>query len=112
MAAQNRSSRQPGPLSGALGRVIKSAGLTDKYHGWMVVTQWAKIVGPDLARVARPERYDDGTLIVAVPDASWRQELSMKQDELLEKIRSHPYGKSITRIRLIQGGKGTDRNGH
>ena len=102
----------PKPISGILSRVLKGAGLSRDYNGWMVVTNWTEIVGASIARVSTAVRFEDGCLEVAVADSSWRQELSMQQAQLLEKIHSRPYGIVVKRIRLVQGGKGTDNNGN
>ena len=105
--ARNGHLDRPKSIAGIIDRVIKGTGLSRDYNGWMVVTNWADIVGASIARVATAERFEDGCLEVAVADSAWRQELSMQQAELLKKIHSRPYGTVVTRIRLVQGGKGT-----
>ena len=106
-----RSGGQPKHFSGVLGRVMRSLGLSNSYNGWLVVTRWPQIVGTAIAEKAGAVRYEDGSLYVAVQDASWRQELAMRQDELLEKIHSFPYGKAVKEIRLVQGRKGFENYG-
>ncbi len=103
--------KRPKEFSGVLGRVLRSLGLTSKYNGWLVVTRWKEIVGPAVSSKAKAVGYEDDCIFVAVPDAAWRQELAMRQEELLEKIRNLPYGRSIKQIRLVQGTKGFERNG-
>jgi len=98
--------KKPVIISGVIESVIKSLGLTRKYNGWLVVTRWPEIVGEHIARVSRAIRFENGTLYVAVPDASWRQNLAMEIDNILEKIRKYPYGRSVTQIRLVRGEKG------
>ncbi|UCG60498.1 MAG: DUF721 domain-containing protein [Candidatus Zixiibacteriota bacterium] len=97
---------RPKEFSGVLGRVLKSLGLTGKYNGWLVVTRWDEIVGPAVSSKAKAVSYEDGCIFVAVRDSTWRQELSMRQEELLEKIHSLPYGKAVKRIRLVKDVKG------
>lgn len=97
---------QPKPISGIVARVIQSLGLTGNYNGWMVVARWPEIVGEGIARVAKAINYEEGCLHVAVNDSSWRQELAMRKEELLTKIHSYPYGRSVKEIRLVRGKKG------
>jgi hypothetical protein len=104
----DRSKRHPKPISGVIGKVIASLGLSGSYNGWQVVNKWPEIVGNAIARKATAVRWEDGCLFVEVRDASWRQELAMKQDELLEKIHSLPYGRSVKEIRLVRGMKGPE----
>ena len=94
------------PISQAFGRILRDYGLTEKYNGWMVVTKWAEIVGAEIARQAQAERYEDGTLYVVVDNAAWRQQLAMKHDELLHKIKSYPFGYVIKQLRLHGRRKG------
>ena len=106
MARLNQNTKNPTPISGVIEAVIKSLGLTGKYHGWLVVTNWSSIVGEHIAKVSHAFRYDDGTLFVAVRDASWRHNLSMEIENILAKIRTYPYGRAIKQIRLVSGEKG------
>ena len=107
----DRAGRQPKHFSGVLSGVFRSLGLAGSYNGWLVVTRWPQIVGEAIAEKANAIRYEDGSLYVAVRDASWRQELAMRQDELLKKIHSFPYGTSVKEIRLVHGRKGFENNG-
>jgi predicted nucleic acid-binding Zn ribbon protein len=102
------SSKRPKSFAGVLGKVISSLGLSNTYNGWLVVTRFNEIVGPAIAGKANAVGYEDGCLFVAVKDAAWRQELAMRHDELLEKIRKLPYGQSVKHIRLVQGTKGSE----
>ena len=97
----------PKAISGVIEKVVRSLGLSDRYHGWQVVTNWEEIVGETVARVAVATRFEDGVLYVAVADDAWRQELAMQTDSILEKIRTYPYGKGIKQLRLVRGKKGT-----
>ena len=94
-----------------MGRVISSLGLSNNYNGWLVVTRFEDIVGPAIASKARAVGYEDGCLFVAVQDAAWRQELAMRHDELLGKIHSRSFGRSVKQIRLVHGTKGIELNG-
>ncbi len=98
--------KAPKPIGGAIEDAVRSLGISKTYHGWLVVTRWSEIMGPQIARRARAFRYDDGTLLIAVPDATWRQELAMQTDELLKKIRSFPFGRVVKQLRFVRGEKG------
>ncbi len=104
----DKPKRHPKPISGVIGKAMASVGLAGSYNGWQVVNKWPDIVGPAIARKATATQWEDGCLFVAVRDAAWRQELAMKKDELLEKIHSLPYGKSVKEIRLVHGTKGSE----
>ena len=98
--------RRPTAISSVLSGVFSSLGLTEQYNGWQVVEHWPELVGEAIARVSTALKFEDGVLYVAVNDAAWRQELAMKQESLLDKIKSLPYGRAVKQIRLVRGEKG------
>lgn len=51
-----------------------------------IVRDWKGIVGEVLAEKSRPDRFDRGTLWIAVTGSAWAQELRMLTPQLLEKI--------------------------
>jgi hypothetical protein len=105
------SAHKPQPISTVVDGLIASLGLKKNYNGWQVVVRWSEIVGETMAARTRAVRFDQGTLVVAVPDASWRQTLAMEEPAILEKIHSYPYGSAVKRLRLIRGEKGTQSDG-
>jgi len=93
-------------LSGALDLVVKSLGLTKKYYGWLVVSNWPVIAGEQIAKVSKAVSFKEGTLFIAVEDSAWRQELSMQSESIMESIRKQPYGKVVKQLRFVKGEKG------
>jgi len=85
---------------------VASWGLGTSYHGWLVVRHWPDIVGDTIAERAIADRFEDGTLFVAVEKDIWRQELHLQTEEILRKIHSRPYGRAIREIRWTGGRKG------
>lgn len=69
-------------ISPAIGReeVIRAA------RAHKVLRDWPLIVGEDLASRSFPDRYDHGTVWVAVTGSAWAQELRMQKDQILEKL--------------------------
>lgn len=50
--------------------------------------KWELVVGREMAARSWPERYDHGTLWVAVTGSAWAQELRMQKDEILSRLNS------------------------
>ena len=92
----------PQPISGVIGKIMRTFGISKSYYGWMVVEKWPEIVGKELAQRSKAIRFEDGVLYVAVTDDTWRQEISMKSDEIISQIHSYPFGRSIKQIRLLK----------
>ncbi len=53
-----------------------------------VMRKWEQVVGKDMANRSWPERYDHGTLWIAVSGSAWAQELRMQKDEILSRLNT------------------------
>jgi len=51
-----------------------------------VLKDWPAIVGPAMAARSNPERWDRGTVWVAVQGSAWAQELRMIKDVLISRL--------------------------
>lgn len=56
-------------------------------RAWIALRKWASIVGPTLAAKSMPDRYEGGTVWVAVVGSSWASELRMRKDEILKLLQ-------------------------
>jgi len=88
--------RQPKPVDHALHELVDQLGIGKSLSRYSVITSWETVVGEQIAKVAHAERVDDGILIVRVDSAPWRNELSMRRKEILEKI-IEVVGKGVVR---------------
>lgn len=57
-------------------------------RAWRALRQWDEAVGPALAQKSCPDRYEHGTVFVAVEGSTWAMELRMRKDEILARLRS------------------------
>ena len=90
--SQDRPARVGDVLRAALGRLPDAQRLAD--HA--VWTHWDAVVGPTLARHARPERLRRGVLVVAVDSAEWMQELQFLKHDLRERLNAR-LGRTVVR---------------
>jgi predicted nucleic acid-binding Zn ribbon protein len=85
-----RPARRLGPtrigevLKVALERLPFACRLAD-YALW---AEWDTIVGPTVARHARPARLERGRLVVTVDSVEWMQELQFLKHELRERLNA------------------------
>lgn len=70
-------------LSPALGReeVIRTS------RAFQILRDWSSIVGEEMASRSFPDRYDHGTVWVAVEGSAWAQELRMQREHILAKLQ-------------------------
>jgi len=62
------------------------------------VQDWAGVVGPQIAAVTEALRVSEGTLLVAVANSVWMNELNMMRGELMRRINA---GRKEGRIRSL-----------
>jgi predicted nucleic acid-binding Zn ribbon protein len=87
-------------LDVALAEFSKSLGITKKLREYSVVTSWKTLVGEQIAKVAAPQRIENGMLHVSVSNAPWRNELSLRKREIIEKINNGLGKKIVIDIRF------------
>lgn len=98
--------------AGALvGQTIRKAGETRGFAVARVLTDWADLAGPELARLCRPVRVSyakkgfGATLVVEAPGAA-APLVQMRLDGLRARINAVYGYAAIARIQLQQGGLG------
>ncbi len=88
-------------LNEALGELVERLGIGKKLHEYEAVTRWEEIVGEQIAKVSAPTRIDQGALIVKVSNGPWRNELTLRKEEIIGKINM-TLGKDVVRdIRFV-----------
>ncbi len=87
-------------LGDALTMLVQSLGIEKQIEQYKIFDVWNEIVGQQVAKVAQPERLQNGVLIVNVNNAPWRTELTFRKKEILEKIHEQTKSKSITDIKF------------
>lgn len=80
-------------LNSVMPAALKEFGLDKKARSYAVITGWAEIVGEKVAEVTVPEKIDRGVLTVKVTSPVWKYELTMRKQEILQKIAKEfgPY---------------------
>lgn len=66
--------------------MLRDTGMEETAKKYEAITKWEEIVGPKVAAVTIPERVSHGNLIVKVTSSVWKYELTMRKQEILQKI--------------------------
>jgi predicted nucleic acid-binding Zn ribbon protein len=64
--------------------------------------QWPTVVGPEVARRARPGSLSGGSLQVFVDNSAWLHELTLRAPELVSRL-SACFGPDIRAVRVTLG---------
>ena len=70
----------------ALGDLIDNLGIGKKLREQDVFVLWGEAVGDRIAEVATPTHMLKGTLFVSVKTGVWRNELSMRKQEIIKRL--------------------------
>ena len=96
----------PGPqdatsFSQIVPSVMKRMGLEEELWKQQIIEEWVELVGPQVARHARPGPVDRMTLVIFVNSSVWLNELSRYgQTKILEKVQARFGDRTVKRIRL------------
>ena len=96
------------PAPRAVGDLLLSAlpQISDRLTDLRIRRAWASIVGADVARRARPDGFLDRTLRVVVDNSPWLHELTLRETEVLAKIRAR--FPEVQALRLTLGSVAAD----
>ncbi|MEO8168431.1 MAG: DUF721 domain-containing protein [bacterium] len=92
--------KHPEPMVIALDKFVHSLGITKKMKQFSVITSWAEIVGEQIARVTEADRMENGILFVKTATAPWRNELTMRRIEIMEKVNAAAGSNVVKEIRF------------
>jgi predicted nucleic acid-binding Zn ribbon protein len=83
-----------------MGELIRELGIGKTLSEYGIITRWSEVVGEKIAAVTRPERFERGILFVAVSSAPWRNELTLRRQEIIDKINTGAGGSVVKDIRF------------
>jgi hypothetical protein len=89
----------PRPISDLI--VSAMPQLSERLVEYRIGRGWSAIVGPDVARRTRPRSLANGVLDVVVDNAPWLHELTLRADELTERI--HQRFADVRALRFVPG---------
>lgn len=94
--------RDPQPVSAALERLVEEQGWQDRSAVAVLMTEWAQIVGQDLAEHVAPVSFDEGTLLLQAESTTWATQVRLLLPDLHRAIDTRLGAGVVTGIR-IQG---------
>lgn len=77
----------PEKIQNVLSLALRKFGIDKQIARYQFVLRWPEIVGPDIARLTRPECIRNGALVVRVANSTWAQELSFQKEAILRRLK-------------------------
>ena len=78
--------RDPKLLGEAIQEFLTSSGLDTRTQVAQVLTNWADLVGQEVADHVRPERFEDGKLILRADSTAWATQMRLLQATVLRRL--------------------------
>ncbi|MBM4167851.1 MAG: DUF721 domain-containing protein [Ignavibacteria bacterium] len=85
----------------ALSELVDQLGIKSRIQEYDAVVQWESIVGVQIAKVATATRIQKGVLVVRVTNGPWRQELSIRKSEIVQKLNAALGREVVKDIRFV-----------
>jgi predicted nucleic acid-binding Zn ribbon protein len=76
------------PIHSAIDELVNSLGIQKKLQEYDAVVYWEKVVGERIAQVTTATRIQQGILFVHVKTSTWRNELTLRKKEVIDKLNS------------------------
>lgn len=76
------------PIQNLLNSTVMPPEVLKAARAISVMRKWEQVVGKEMANRSWPERFDHGTLWIAVTGSAWAQELRMQKDEILSRLNT------------------------
>jgi hypothetical protein len=89
------------PVENSIWKALTRLGIAEPMRERYVLAKWDQLVGPHIAKSARPMRFEEGMLWVAVKSHSWAQELQMQSVAILKKLNKEAGKKMFTGLRFV-----------
>ncbi|WP_162891369.1 DUF721 domain-containing protein [Aeromicrobium sp. A1-2] len=93
---------EPSPLADLLGQVVNDQGWDERLAAQRVFTDWAGIVGPEVAQHSEVIAFDDGEVEVRTDSTAWATQLRMLAPRVVAKLNEQLGDGSVLRI-IVRG---------
>tara|TARA_B100000886_G_scaffold151000_1_gene102662 strand:- start:1325 stop:1600 length:276 start_codon:yes stop_codon:yes gene_type:complete len=88
-------------LKKVLKKTIENSSFKNAILQENAVSMWSDVVGKNISEISKATSVDRGVLFVKVESATWKQELYMQKNEIINKINKKIGSKAIKEIRLV-----------
>jgi predicted nucleic acid-binding Zn ribbon protein len=88
----------PSPLADLLGQVVNDQGWDERLAAQRVFTDWAGIVGPEVAQHSEVIAFDDGEVEVRTDSTAWATQLRLLAPRIVAKLNDQLGDGSVLRI--------------
>ena len=94
-----RSKRDdPARLADVLGEMTRERGWDERIQAQRVFTDWAGIVGPEIAEHSQVEAFEDGIVSIRADSTAWAKELKLLAARVVHRLNDELGHGTVLRI--------------
>lgn len=98
---RNNTATDPQLLGEVLTNLIEERDWKSGVAEGTLFTQWALIVGDDIAQHTSPISINENELTIQTTSTAWATQLSLVNNEILKTIQNNPFGATIESVSII-----------
>jgi predicted nucleic acid-binding Zn ribbon protein len=85
---RNRKPSQIKDVGSSIRQLVDELGIREKIAEYDAVLQWESLVGEHIAKAASAVKIVKGVLFVKVKSSAWRNELSLRKQEIIGTLNA------------------------
>jgi len=90
----------PSRLADVLGEMTRERGWDERIQAQRVFTDWAGIVGPEIAAHSRVEAFEDGIVSITTDSTAWAKELKLLAARVVHRLNDEMGHGTVLRIEV------------
>lgn len=90
----------PSTIGDLLGQVVRNQGWTEKLDDQRIFTEWAQIVGSEVAQHAQIEGFEDTIVHVRASSTAWSTQLKLLAPRIVAKLNEALGDGTVRRIEV------------
>ena len=94
--------RDPKVFGSAVRELLRDRGWDETVAVASVMGRWEQLVGSEVATHCRPERIDDGTLVLVAESTAWATQLRLLSRTIVDKLAKE-IGPGVVRTIRVRG---------
>ena len=95
------STRDPKPLGGIVGQLIRSRGWKEPVAVSSVLARWDDLMGPEVSAHAQPVRFENSIVEVRCDSTAWATELRLMQRQIVQMFDRELGAGVVSSVRIF-----------
>jgi predicted nucleic acid-binding Zn ribbon protein len=88
-------------LPSILQNLLKKYDLTEAVNSELIFSRWESLVGNKISKQCKPVEIKDGELVIQAKNNIWKQELALRQKDLLNLLNGRIKPSLVKKIKII-----------